>query len=650
MESKEEDEDKTDKSFFDRLFPRRSAKKKKSKEEQRMAISSYSLYSRESTTSSNTKATEKLTGAAARQRILPLDIPVAPDNFEDVKHSPEKPLSSSPLQTELEQRFKHRMAPSFLPPSPKETRLEELRNKVKIAGLSSLQQRVLSLSEDVDDGAFKSLTDIPTDNVVKPVTKSHSFKSAKPDREPKRFTYTTKNEEKDMSFERKMEIIKASSLDSIKNLEDKGSVSEKVIKTSEIVEKTSDVSVTSVIVPEELVSIKEQKVTTSKENNVTVQGKTIVTSITSNKEDSSITAKENCSSTRNFVSITDEMNNSMKEKIPSSKEFTTTGFVKKQTTEQELFNKHLNKIETTQSNVVFKTSLSSPRIVDEHTKTKNTVVEEMVPLVDRKFSKENVEIIDKEVNEEVVQVPKTSLVTITSMTPQSSRMYKKNNECNLVNSQQRKSSLSEKPPLKTKDYLSDRSSQDSLDKLEDDGVVLRRKSLGKRSSSEEETPELMKVFARRSLKLKDSESEQISENVQKELQNEPSDKENSPQEETQTETNDSKFIESVQVTLRKPLGNNKLSYQRTASLQQSKVTNSEVSNVKKQPSLTERPKTENWFINTKKQEVEKEEHKSEIIKVKSDFINEDFIAIPKNFNQRKAEWEKRAQEAQKKSA
>lgn len=57
----------------------------------------------------------------------------------------------------------------------------------------------------------------------------------------------------------------------------------------------------------------------------------------------------------------------------------------------------------------------------------------------------------------------------------------------------------------------DKSSQDSLDKRSTDNVVLRRKSFVKQKNEDE--PELMKVFARRSLKLKDSDIDQIQEAI-----------------------------------------------------------------------------------------------------------------------------------------
>lgn len=182
---------------------------------------SSSSYSSTSSTVSTKPIVAPRTGAASRQRVQPIDIPASPElnvrpesDLIQPKASPEK-LGTSPLQAELENLFKHRSVAStppksleppamprspILPPaSPKsrlsktsekafsntrEMRLEEFRSKMKIAGLSALQQRVLSHSDETDDcgSGFKSLTDLPTDvvRVQKPVTKSHSFKAVKP--------------------------------------------------------------------------------------------------------------------------------------------------------------------------------------------------------------------------------------------------------------------------------------------------------------------------------------------------------------------------------------------------------------------------------------------------------------------------------------
>lgn len=176
---------------------------------------SSSSYSSTSSSVSTKPVIAPRTGAAARQRVHPIDIPASPDLTArpEAKPSPEKSQSgTSPLQAELESLFRHRNLPATPPKSseraprspvsPKnwgrhgrpgegkafastrEMRLEEFRSKMKIAGLSALQQRVLSHNDDEADdagGGFKSLTDLPTDvgRVNKPVAKSHSFKAVK---------------------------------------------------------------------------------------------------------------------------------------------------------------------------------------------------------------------------------------------------------------------------------------------------------------------------------------------------------------------------------------------------------------------------------------------------------------------------------------
>lgn len=485
-----------------------------------------------------------------------------------------------------------------------------------------------------------------------------------------RFTYTTSSHQTketsqqfittEQKTEKRQSIVKAASLDSVKNLE---------------------ALPIHVDTKKETMENRQQEEVFSKVDEVTISGPshTAVVNVTSE----TFKQNESCNTENEKTIKVSPSEITVKEqqvsitKIHMKRERETT-----KTVVPEFLNRQLNKVENkSPTNVVYKTP--SPKIVDEQSKPKifNFEIQEAPK---RKFSKEDVEIIDKEVSEEIVEVPKTPLVPIAPMTPQSNRIYKKHTE--------RKSSTS----LKS----GDSSSQDSLDKLDDkteetpqtptDGVVLRRKSLVKQKAEEE--PELMKVFARRSLKLKDSESEELSqevkamveENATESLQkSRDSDKENhtdSPPEErkksviakefpVKVETRrksigkeplaETKFVETTEVTLRKPVvANNKFAaYQRTISMNTPKVTevvNSDLK-IKKQSSFHERPKTDNWFLNLKKQEegidAEKKIVSDEIIiSPKSDFINEEEFTIkPKNFNQRKAEWEKRAQEALKKN-
>jgi hypothetical protein len=85
-----------------------------------------------------------------------------------------------------------------------------------------------------------------------------------------------------------------------------------------------------------------------------------------------------------------------------------------------------------------------------------------------------------------------------------------------------------------------------------------------------------------------------------------------------------------------------------------KVNETEETKVKKQGSFSERRITDNWISNIKNGDdlIERKISQDEIItgiSPKSDYITEELLTERKNFNQRKAEWEKRAQEAQKKS-
>lgn len=204
---------------------------------------------------------------------------------------------------------------------------------------------------------------------------------------------------------------------------------------------------------------------------------------------------------------------------------------------------------------------------------------------------------------------------------------------------------------------SDKASQDSLnDKSSTEGVILRRKSFAKQKNEEE--PELMKVFARRSLKLKDEDVSQIQEAIADEQQRQrDSDKENHsekiPERKVEIVTKDvaklplAEIIKSAgkdepEVQLRRSLNNNLfLATQRAASLSVPKTVAD--FHIKKQASLNERRRTEQWI----KKEESLEEHKVEselIVESKNEEVRTE---TKKNFSQRRAEWEKRVQQSQK---
>ncbi|KRT82558.1 hypothetical protein AMK59_4053, partial [Oryctes borbonicus] len=414
-------------------------------------------------------------------------------------------------------------------------------------------------------------------------------------------------------------------------------------------------------------------------------------------------------------------------KIQVKQESTVTTAVTRNTI-PEFMNVQLHKVEKPLNNIVLTTGFQSPNS-EEQNKTLATDLPDVVtcnnPLNNilatteveksadnelqigdsvRKFSKEEIEIIEKSDNDDGKKHVATAIVTITTMTPPlPTRVFKKNDF------QVRKSlitvSNSEKPILKAKSSSLDivesiKSNEDA--KLEDKNEVkvktqsvndltsdtmntepavpLRRKSMASKQKQDDE-PELMKVFARRSLKLKDNESESLSQQVIKmmeestatDIKSRDSDKENhldSPSEErkriiqkdvpkSKEPLLEAKFVETpTEVTLRKTTNmsnNNKFyNYQRTVSLNNSKTNDlNNYDRLQKQNSCLDRPKTDHW-INYKGNDTDacpkicQEDILTNI--AEKNLIEEEFCIKSKNFNQRKAEWEKRAQEASKKTA
>lgn len=760
-EEEEDKEEKSDRSFLGRLFPRRSGRKKKSKEEKSANVSSYNskqtaedvVVTSSTKHASTTKQVERRTinidsnlsirpnalvrsGPASRQRVHPIDIPVSPDlnSKRDEtalsKFSPDKTFAgTSPLQAELETHFKNKLAslstsppkpplpsrnsppatPKFTktiastpPKSPKverthytkytnfklestrESKIEESKNRIKIAGLSSLQQRVLSHNDDIDSSGHKSLTDIPI-ALPRPrqiVTKSHSFKTTKTSHnfvtslDQKTEQHLNKPTTHFTDESENKNIMKSASLDSVQNIEN---------KISEIIRESKD------LIKDDNKTVEEKKVS-EVENEVTISGPS---------HTAIVSVSNNMSQTYSEKTVEKEVTESTVStelKVKEQQVSITKIQVKRDSTQiSEFMNVHLNKVEpviVSTTNVV----LASPKIVEEQKKPKieDETVEPSPPIENkRKFSTEDLEIIEKEATEEIAKNVATAFVNITSMGPPlANRMFKKS-----MQSTQRKSSLvteasnKEKPILRAKSCSLEMTSDSMRNKTEDscqntenqegrkpemkkqkseefstENVVIRRKSLMKMKQDDE--PELMKVFARRSLKLKDNESEALGQQIILTVEDESSnksrdsDKENqqdSPSEErkkiippkmkdTQTET---KYIETTEVQLRK--SNNKThAFQRTVSLTPAKINNEIIAEkTQKQTSLIDRPKTDAWLSAVKNKEItgERKISQEEIINntIQSDYINEEFMSKPKNFNQRKAEWEKRAQEALKKS-
>ncbi|XP_048517519.1 uncharacterized protein LOC109538146 isoform X2 [Dendroctonus ponderosae] len=818
-------------SLFERLFPRRSGKKKKKEEardreeklvqkekiakmevdgntrtsvneerksvhirsatptsvktisEVRTSISSHSHTRREEKPSVAPRS-----GAASRQRIQPIDIPASPKDPRSTSQpmSPEKAFSSgtSPIQMELESFLKQRQLSSTTSPkesvpsppqSPKLTSAqasttskhfqssysteasyaehkissEDIRSKIKLAGLSSLQQRVLSLNAGPEeDNSYTSLMEVPL-RPSKPLAKSHSFKNQKPSLKKPLEEVT-----EDVT-ERRKSVTKATSLDSVKNLEEPSLKSELKLtlqpaagratqsevpepevakkKNPEIVgqsyKKASIEKEPSVAAPElangleeesgeklEAPGVRNASVPKSfSDNSITISGPshTAIVNVTSKSEDfskSSSTSESevlDSDGSKKLIFKESQVSVTKIQLKHETTQITNSSVVLPKASVPEFFNKQLNRVETRPtSNIVF--SMKSPKISPEELQPvrPKTLFNFPPPEVNgnkfpRKFSKEDVEIIEKpESNEgKDVSPPKTPT------TPTQAR-FKKNDS----KPSSRKSSVisitsSESTPvkesirdralktrsisldsLKSEEKLElsgpDKSSQDSLDKRSNDNVVLRRKSFVKQKNEDE--PELMKVFARRSLKLKDSDIDQIQEAIADEQKQRDFDKENNTETTPEVEkkilvakedaktplieniptkpvTKDEvkvfkqplaeikkspEFLKNVakdepEVQLRRSLNNNVfLATQRTASLTTSKTVVSDF-HIKKQGSLNERRKTDQW--NKKDEIIEEKQTESKLIVAKT----EDTRTETKNFSQRRAEWEKRVQQAQK---
>lgn len=363
------------------------------------------------TTQTHTKPTvAPRTGAASRQRIQPIDIPASPK--EQRMSTTDKPTFSpgtSPIQLELENLLRQRQlskespTAETPPSSPKEeqqqqrkvvittttTRVlsEDIRNRVKLPGLSALQQRVLSLdSEEEEEPPFKSLTEVAP---VKPqrssLAKSHSFKNEKPLQEKKL-------QEVETVTERRKSVTKAASLDSVKNLEDPVLRSELNLILKPPVDKT-DVAVDEI-------EVTPAKAKTTPRNSITITGP-------------SHTAVVNVTASNFETEIKKETSSVTKIQLKHESQVTTTKTV------PEFLNKQLNKVETRPvSNVVF--SMKSPKISPEEAAPRP---KSLFPFpngetnkLPRKFSKEDVEIIESSPEAKETTPPKTPPVIPTTPT------------------------------------------------------------------------------------------------------------------------------------------------------------------------------------------------------------------------------------------
>ncbi|GLV35641.1 uncharacterized protein CBL_01209 [Carabus blaptoides fortunei] len=717
--------------------------------------------------------------------------------------------------------------------SESSTKVEECKTKVKISGLSSYQQRVMTYNDEYDSAGFKSLDESSDDNSISRyyVSKSQSFRSksmfsstqnhsslpysvnsvydtgsdSETFTDSLMSTYATKVAQstseqqvsvtvKEMentvgnmsdtnsssSAENEVKIINTNA-DIIKATQKTDKPKDEIPEPSEKNNKTDD-TVESVTVSNEKINIIDEKLE-NKDNGITIScvnsqvqasvntksSNQVIVSI-SNPTEAVVNGEErNDTSTVSNKIISPETSVSQISvtKVQLKRESKIVETVSTQV--PEFLKIQLNKVDVKPvSNVVLSTSNSFSK-ADELVKQESVLEietdrdsgEVVTDSIKRKFSTDDVEIIDKDMSEEIVEVPLKN-VTVTNVQTAVKVASTKNttgsSECvkkqlptlvigNVNNSQPRKSSFPSVSPTSNKPLLKKKSNSleldDSIKKIEypskplanssdqlttssktettkektvstsdiqdsPPDVILRKKSLVSQKRDKDcEEPELMKVFARRSLKLKDSDAETVAQQVmvlveaadnqiseKSDNSKRDSDKENeggeSPLEErkktfpvnaskevpkAKEPLTESKFVETADVTLRKPVStlNNKLSafggpkYPRAVSLPvpvalDVNENNASDGDKRKEKSFIE-PKTDKKpLITNYRSHIMTREKSSEITKctktsdefitnvpLKNDFENEDFVPMFKKIQQRKEEWEQRAQQNMKKS-
>lgn len=840
----EEDSSKEDKkkeeSFFGRFLARRSGKKKKCKSEDSDIGALHNVHvmpgrastfdhSENSGTTHVSTATYKYTedkrtysvdsgiskvarsGPAARQRVLPIDIPASPETGRQ-KRQPNVELLDLPLppavpseQTSSPPKKMHMFLPkpskvspttepiihppesqtvpipsprTILPkpnlnasppnnsviPAPRsiaksppklaswiekpvtQSSKEECKTKVKITGLSSYQQRVMSYNDEFD--GFKSLEESEQSATKSIITKSQSFRTntvltSSPDHSSLPFSvnasiYDNNANSDSEAFTDSLISTNTSTSDQIENTvvtvsksENTGSevkiinVESKVINNKLKEDATSNTSSTVFITNENksdgiTISCVNSQMQASVNTKSTNQ---VVVSISNTESVHHHDVETNSEVSQSQVSVTKvQLKRDSKTSLP---EITAVNSSTQQTAVPEFLKIQLHKVDNKPSkNVVLSTSNSfgkADEIPKPVVESEKDIVQESVIDFKRKFSKDDVEVIDKETVEEKnknlkkspvpvvnnninVQIRKTSVVSPISPKP---FLKKKSNSLDLdsiklgddniklsMNNRVLGSSIDQ---LCNKTALSDSSSsQESSPE-----VVLRNKKtlVSQKRDKDSDEPELMKVFARRSLKLKDSDVEALSQQVmvlveadnKKESENKrDSDKENegseSPGEERKKPTfpaakeapkpkeplSESK---DADVALRKPSCaiNNKLSvfgaskYQRAVTISTSVPNNDANSNdnaneeKKRNKSFIEPKVIPNYrsphimnmkekdSLEIKKPEITKKNSEEFNVSLKKDFENEDYVPRFKRIQQRKEEWEQRAQQNMKKT-
>ncbi|XP_018328711.1 uncharacterized protein LOC108739346 isoform X2 [Agrilus planipennis] len=624
---------------------------------------------------------------------------------------------------------------------------EECMHKPKITGLSSLQQRAMHHNYELDEIGFKSLTDLPSNETLiehKSVAKSHSFKDDS-NKENSSRDIQTKYE----TTETPQEIVNAEKqlfhrLDSNESI---NSINSNRTSSTEYLDSLTTNNDVIVCGPSHKAVVSVCNTSESEKNCFirSIESESVIEEKTERyiQTDEQKNVNEIAAKEKNMQEQTNKEQRISVTKIQLKQTCNSSNFKK---SIPEFLNIQLNKVDPKPiKNIVLTANLHSPKNVDsdvEH-KLKNTFNFEMIsPKLDnrrRRFSRDEIEIFEKDnCPNDSKKSPTDSISALSS--PTSNHFYKKNaddqfqypppiKKCN-EEIKSCKSLLKSKSNSleivdcirKSPDDLDIKSLQSSLDKLDctkseisnssrtssasslqngviSDCITYRRKSGGRKR--EEDEPELMKVFARRSLKIKDEDEEILQEEIRKfkkedltvdtnSLKSRDSDKENqhdSPLEsrtlpfrdkdanrlavvenirESEKAIKEPSQNDSVEVIFRKPFNNKFSGFPRSTSLNMPRVQESIVQGkIHTHGSFAEKSKTEkidtnskSWINISKQQEDIKEQVfktiiQSEVIhdiSTKSDLENKDFPTLPKNFIQRKAEWEKRAQEALKKKS
>lgn len=468
-------------------------------------------------------------GPAARQRVLPIDIPASPD-FKNRKELTESSLNytsthkSLPVLS-LSDSYQNKTdserildqtstsAPShqvFLISKIIESEEKEKQNndndeifdspvkashhwpiifdKNETSSLSTYQYRSKSF-EDSNENNFKSLNIIEESGTKHFVPKSFSFRSKIP--------LTKKDLNGAVSSADKQDKVESPTSDVPLLFKSKGSMEKEIydaLDKTETVEHTDE---------DEL----------RKENNVS---STIISSPVSNQLTINLNSVSETTNEMSQVSQAGKAKSHLRKSSGNVEETIVPEFLKIQ----------LNKVNVRpHTNIV----LSTSNELAENKSTERNEVKSVVDISDSKVIHVNEEVKNMD-NDTTKETPTAKDTTNKSDKNSSSNndQFRSSEYITLINSSVKhvnNISVNENnETVKVKDSMvteqkiekEKRLSKEEVDDLQQESVVLRRKSASfpkKEKGKDSDEPELLKVFARRSLKLKDSDAETLSQHV-----------------------------------------------------------------------------------------------------------------------------------------